>query len=232
MPLLERVRHHVRLKHSSIRTEEAYVQAVRRFILFHGKRHPSEMGAEEVRQYLSHLANVRNVAASMQNQALSALLILYREVLAIDLPFVEGIAHAKRPARVPTVLTREEARRLLANLSGVHRLKAGLLYGAGLRLMECVRLRIKDVDFGYGQITVRDGKGEKDRRTLATARTRSRSFGFSMATWVSGGKVLKALAGTGIIHASGRAVRGRIRLLQPHYGIRPNHSAFATLLRS
>jgi integron integrase len=164
--LLERVRHHIRLKHYSIRTEEAYVQAVRRFILFHGKRHPSEMGAEEIRQYLSHLANNRNVAASTQNQALSALLFLYREVLGVDLPFVEGIARARRPARVPTVLTREEARRLLANLSGVHRLMAGLLYGSGLRLMECVRLRVKDVDFGYGQITVRDGKGEKDRRTV------------------------------------------------------------------
>ena len=165
-PLLERLRHHIRLKHYSIRTEDAYVQAVRRFILFHSKRHPSEMGAEEIRQYLSYLANSKNVAASTQNQALSALLFLYREVLGVDLPFVEGIAHARRPARVPTVLTREEARRLLSALSGVHRLMAGLLYGSGLRLMECVRLRVKDVDFGYRQITVRDGKGEKDRRTV------------------------------------------------------------------
>ncbi len=165
-PLLERVRHHIRLKHYSIRTEEAYVRAVKRFILFHGKRHPAEMGAEEIRQYLSHLANSQNVAASTQNQALSALLFLYREVLGLDLPFVEGVVYAKRPARVPTVLTRDEVHHLLAQLSGVHHLMAGLLYGAGLRLMECVRLRVKDVDFGYRQITVRDGKGEKDRRTM------------------------------------------------------------------
>src|SRR5207253_511976 len=120
VPLLERMRRVVRVKHYSIRTEEAYVQVVRRFILFHNKRHPSEMGAEEIRQYLSHLANAGNVAASTQNQALSALLFLYREVLGVDLPFVEGIARAKRPARVPTVLTREETRSLLARLDGLH----------------------------------------------------------------------------------------------------------------
>jgi integron integrase len=168
-PLLERVRHHIRLKHYSIRTEEAYVRTIKRFILFYSKRHPAEMGAEEIRQYLSHLANSQNVAASTQNQALSALLFLYREVLGLDLPFVEGIVYAKRPVRVPTVLTSDEARHLLAQLSGVHHLMAGLLYGAGLRLMECVRLRVKDVDFGYRQITVRDGKGEKDRRTMLPA---------------------------------------------------------------
>ena len=164
--LLELVRRHLRLKHYSIRTEEAYVHAIRRFILFHGKRHPREMGAEEVRQYLSHMAGRMNVSASTQNQALSALLFLYREVLGISLPRVEGIERAKRPARVPTVLTREEVGRLLSHLKGTHRLMASLLYGAGLRLMECVRLRVKDLDFGYGQITVRDGKGEKDRRTI------------------------------------------------------------------
>lgn len=120
MPLLERVRHHIRVKHYSIRTEEAYVRAVKRFILFHGKRHPGEMGAEEIRQYLSHLANNDNVAASTQNQALPALLFLYREVLGLELPFIEGIVYAKRPARVPTVLTREEVRLLLTHLTGVH----------------------------------------------------------------------------------------------------------------
>ncbi|MDQ3803882.1 MAG: integron integrase [Acidobacteriota bacterium] len=165
-PLLKQVRHHIRLRHYSIRTEEAYVRAVKRFILFHRKRHPAELGVEEIRQFLSHLASHDNVAASTQNQALSALLFLYREVLAIDLPFVDGLERAKRPARVPTVLTREEVGRLLARLRGVHRLMAGLLYGSGLRLMECVRLRVKDVDFAYRQITVRDGKGEKDRRTV------------------------------------------------------------------
>ena len=166
MPLLERVRHHARLKHYSIRTEEAYVRTVKRFILFHGKRHPAEMGAEEIRQYLSHLATEGRVSASTQNQALSALLFLYREVLGAELAYVEGIERAKRPARVPVVLTREEVRRILDCLTGAHRLMASLLYGSGLRVMECVRLRVKDVDFGYQQITVRDGKGEKDRRTL------------------------------------------------------------------
>jgi integron integrase len=124
------------------------------------------MGADEIRQYLSYLANEGQVAASTQNQALSALLFLYREVLGIDLPFIDGIERAKRPVRVPVVLTREEANGILAHLGGVYHLMGGLLYGAGLRLMECMRLRVKDIDFGYKQITVRDGKGEKDRRTV------------------------------------------------------------------
>lgn len=166
LPLLEQVRHQIRLKHYSIRTEEAYVQAIKRFILFHGKRHPSVMSTEEIRQYLSHLATEGQVSASTQNQALSALLFLYREVLGMELPFIDGIERAKRPVRVPTVLTREEVARVLAHLSGTHHLMASILYGSGLRLMECLRLRVKDVDFGYCQITVRDGKGEKDRRTV------------------------------------------------------------------
>ena len=168
-PLLEQVRHHIRLKHYSIRTEETYVRAIRRFILFHQKRHPAQLGVEEIRQYLSHLASHGNVTASTQNQALSALLFLYREVLGIELPFVDCIERAKRPAKVPTVLTRDEVGRLLARLCGVQHLMAGLLYGSGLRLMECVRLRVQDVDFAYRQITVRDGKGEKDRRTILPA---------------------------------------------------------------
>jgi integron integrase len=167
--LLQQVRQQARLKHYSIRTEEAYVQTIKRFILFHGKRHPTVMGAEEIRQYLSHLANQGNVSASTQNQALCALLFLYREVLGRELERVEGIERAKRPQRVPTVLSRDEVRRVMSHLTGVHRLMAGLLYGAGLRVMECVRLRVKDIDFGYGQITVRDGKGEKDRRTVLPA---------------------------------------------------------------
>ena len=167
--LLDRVRHHIRLKHYSIRTEEAYVHHVKRFILFHRKRHPAEMGVDEIRQYLSHLAIEGRVSASTQNQALAALLFLYRGVLGLELPLVEGIERAKRPARVPVVLTRAEVDRVLAHLSGTHHLMAGLLYGAGLRLMECVRLRVKDVDFGYAQIIVRDGKGEKDRRTVLPA---------------------------------------------------------------
>jgi integron integrase len=150
----------------SIRTEDAYVQTIRRFILFHRKRHPAEMGVDEIRQYLSHLANERSVSASTQNQALAALLFLYRVVLGRELEFVDGIERAKRPRHVPTVLTREEAQNVIARLLGAHRLMASLLYGSGMRLMECVRLRVKDLDFGYGQIIVREGKGEKERRTI------------------------------------------------------------------
>lgn len=169
LSLLDQIRQHIRLKHYSIRTEEAYVQTAKRFILFHHKRHPQEMGIPEIRQYLSYLATHDHVAASTQNQALSALLFLYREVLGREIEFVDGIEHAKRPQRVPTVLTREEVRSVLACLSGTYHLMASLLYGSGLRVMECVRLRVKDVDFAYQQITVRDGKGEKDRRTMLPA---------------------------------------------------------------
>lgn len=165
-PLLEQVRRIIRLKHYSIRTEDAYVQFIKRFILFHHKRHPSEMGADEIRQYLSYLANEGRVAASTQNQALAALLFLYRSVLDVDLPYIEGIERAKRPARVPVVLTPEEAANIISHLDGVYKLMASLLYGSGLRVMECVRLRVKDVDFDYRQIVVRNGKGEKDRRTM------------------------------------------------------------------
>lgn len=167
--LLEQVRHHLRLKHYSIRTEETYVQEIKRFILYHHKRHPKEMGVDEIRQYLSHLATDGNVSASTQNVALSALLFLYREVLGREMEFIDGIERAKGPVRVPTVLTREEVSLILSRLAGLHHLMASLLYGAGLRLMECVRLRVKDIDFGYQQITVTDGKGEKDRRTILPA---------------------------------------------------------------
>ncbi len=168
-PLLDQIRAAIRLRHYSIRTEEAYVNVARRFILFHHKRHPKEMGVDEIRQYLSHLATDGNVAASTQNVALAALLFLYREVLSIDLPLIEGVERAKRPQRVPVVLSYKEIMRVLDALSGTHQLMASLLYGAGLRLMECVRLRVKDVDFEYQQIIVRDGKGEKDRRTILPA---------------------------------------------------------------
>jgi integron integrase len=165
--LLEQVRHHLRLKHYSIRTEEAYVRAIKHFILYHQKRHPQEMGVDEIRQYLSHLATQGQVAASTQNVALAALLFLYRGVLGReDIEFIDDIERAKLPVRVPTVLTREEVRRVLSYLSGAHHLMASLLYGSGLRLMECVRLRVQDVDFAYQQIIVRNGKGEKDRRTI------------------------------------------------------------------
>lgn len=164
--LLDQARSVARMRHLSLRTEEAYCDWIRRFILFHHKRHPAEMGAEDIRQFLTHLAVEAHVAASTQNQALCALLFLYRDVLRVELSFVEGIERARRPARVPVVFTRQEVRQLLAQLPGTSGLICGLLYGAGLRLMEALRLRVKDLDFDYGQITVRSGKGEKDRRTI------------------------------------------------------------------
>jgi integron integrase len=167
--LLDQVREHIRVKHYSIRTEQAYLDWVKRFILFHGTRHPSEMGAAEVEAFLTHLAVSRNVSASTQNQALSAILFLYREVLGVELAWLDGVQRAKKPARLPVVLTTTEVHALLAQLEGTHWLMANLLYGAGLRLMECVRLRVKDVDFGMQQLLVRDGKGSKDRVTMLPA---------------------------------------------------------------
>jgi integron integrase len=164
--LLDQMREVLRLKHMSFRTEEAYVSWVRRFILFHDKRHPKDMGAEEIRAFLIHLAVRDKVAASTQNSALNALVFLYRHVLKQPFPDLGEVERAKRPRRVPTVFTMEEVTTVLAQLTGVHRLMASLLYGAGLRLMECVRLRVKDVDFAYHQITVRDGKGQQDRVTI------------------------------------------------------------------
>jgi len=163
--LLDQVRDVIRLKHYSIRTEEAYVDWVKRYIYFHGIRHPAEMGAPEVQAFLTHLAVDQNVAASTQNQALSALLFLYKEVLHRDLGPVDAIRD-KKPRRLPIVLTRDEIHRLFQHLDGVHLLMARLLYGSGLRLMECARLRVKDLDFDYSTITARDGKGAKDRVTI------------------------------------------------------------------
>lgn len=164
--LLDRVRAVARVRHLSLRTEQAYSDWIRRFILFHRKRHPEEMGSEEIRQFLSHLAVEGHVSASTQNVALCALLFLYRDVLGLELPYVEGIRRAKRPTRVPGVFTRLEVSSLLSHLSGTYGLITGPLYGSGLRLMEAVRLRVKDLDFEYMEILVRDGKGEKDRRTI------------------------------------------------------------------
>jgi integron integrase len=161
--LMDQVRARVRLKHYSLRTERAYVAWIRRFIFANDKRHPRDMGAVEVERFLSSLAVEGQVAAGTQNQALSALLFLYREVLGIELPWMETIVRAKRPQRVPVVLSRDEVARLLALMEGRHALMASLLYGSGLRLMECVRLRVKDVDFARHEICVRDGKGGKDR---------------------------------------------------------------------
>jgi len=164
--LLDQVRDRIRVKHYSIRTEKLYVQWIKRFILFHGKRHPQEMGAEEVEAFLTHLAVAGMVSASTQNQALSALLFLYKEVLLIDLPWLDNVVRAKQSQRLPSVLTRTEVRSVLTRMSGIHGLMANLLYGTGMRLMECVRLRVKDVDFERREILIRDGKGAKDRVTM------------------------------------------------------------------
>ncbi len=163
--LLDQVRDAIRVKHYSIRTEDSYVNWIRRYILFHNKRHPNEMGAAEVEAFLTHLAVEQRVAASTQNQALSALLFLYREVLNKDLGPIDAL-RARKPKRLPTVLTKEEVHRLFQHLSGTSLLMAQLLYGSGLRLMECVRLRVQDLDFDYLTITVRDGKGQEDRVTM------------------------------------------------------------------
>src|SRR5947207_1846093 len=164
--LVDRVRDVMRLKHYSLRTERTYWDWIERFIRFHGMRHPSEMAEAEVGAFLTHLARDGNVAASTQNQALSALLFPYKEVLKQKIGWLEGVERAKKPMRLPVVLTQEEVHKLFAYLHGTTRLMAGLLYGSGLRLMECVRLRVKDIDFGYARITVRDGKGGKDRVTM------------------------------------------------------------------
>ena len=164
MRLLDQVRARCRLKHYSLRTERVYVYWAKRFVLANERRHPRAMGAAEVEGFLSQLATRDGVAASTQNQALSALLFLYREVLGIQLPWMESVVRAKRPQRVPVVLSREEVTRLLALLEGPVWLMAALLYGTGMRLMECMRLRVKDVDFDRREITVRNGKGGKDRR--------------------------------------------------------------------
>ncbi|MBN2439684.1 MAG: integron integrase [Deltaproteobacteria bacterium] len=164
--LLEMVRNRLRLKHYSIRTEEAYVDWIRRYLRFHGMRHPREMGAAEIQAFLTSLAVEKNVAASTQNQAFSALLFLYRDVLEMDFPNLIDAVRAKKPRRIPTVLTKEEARRVLDHMPGLHQIMAKLLYGSGMRAMECLRLRVKDLDFEYHQIVVRDGKGMHDRVTM------------------------------------------------------------------
>lgn len=163
------MRDSIRLKHYSLRTEETYVHWIKRFIHFHGKRHPRELRAREVTAFLNHLVKNRNVAAATQNQALAALLYLYREVLAEPLAWLDGLERAKRSAWVPTVLSTAEVGALLARMTGTKWLMASLLYGAGLRLRECLTLRVKDLDFDYRQIIVRQGKGVKDRRTMMPA---------------------------------------------------------------
>src|SRR6266496_1744380 len=164
--LLDQVRNVIRRKHYSIRTEQAYIDWIKRFIIYHGKRHPREMAEEEVADFLTHLARDLDVAASTQNQALSALLFLYKEVLRHEIGWLKKVERAKKPPKLPVVLSRGEVKQVFAHIHGMPKLMAGLLYGSGLRLMECVRLRVKDIDFGYLRITVRDGKGAKDRVTM------------------------------------------------------------------
>ena len=164
--MLEQVRTVLRTRHYSLRTEQAYLDWIRRFILFHGKRHPAELGEAEICGFLNDLANRLSVAASTQNQALSALVFLYSVVLDRPLATFEGLQRVTRPPKLPTVLTRDEVQAVLKQLTGPYRLMADLLYGSGLRLLECLRLRIKDVDFATLQITLRDPKGGKDRITM------------------------------------------------------------------
>jgi integron integrase len=167
--LLDQVRSQLRSRFYSRRTEQSYTYWIKRYILFHNKRHPSEMGSQEITQFLSHLASEKDVAASTQNQAFSALLFLYRDVLKLRFHPLESVHRAKRPAKLPVVFTRQEVRAVLSQLEGSHWLIASLLYGSGLRLLECLRLRVKDIDFGLKQIVVRDGKGAKDRVTMLPA---------------------------------------------------------------
>ena len=169
--LLERVRERLRVKHYSLRTETAYLGWIKRFIVFHGKRHPSGMGKTEVEAFLTYLAAERDVAAATQNQALSALLFLYAEVLEMQLPWLSEVTRAKKPARLPTVLTVAETADLLAHVENEEmRLVIRLLYGTGMRLLECLRLRVKDLDLARREILVRDGKGGKDRVTMVPER--------------------------------------------------------------
>ena len=164
--LLDQVREQIRFRHYSIRTEAVYLEWVKRYIRFHKYRHPQEMGGPEVEAFLSDLAVRRDVSASTQNQALSAILFLYKQVLQIELPWMDGVIRARRPQRLPVVLTREEVASVLAQLDGTLWLIASLLYGSGMRLMEVLRLRVKDVEFARLEILIRDGKGQKDRVTM------------------------------------------------------------------
>ena len=165
-PLLERVRNAIRIRHYSLRTEQSYIHWIRRFILFHKKRHPNDMGEREISAFLTDLAVNRNVAASTQNQALSAILFLYQKVLDRKLEWLDDVVRAKRPAHMPVILTREETQQLLNEIPGINGLIIRVLYGTGMRKMECLRLRVQDIDFDYRQIVIRSGKGGKDRVTV------------------------------------------------------------------
>jgi len=164
--LLDQVKNAIQVRHYSIRTEQAYVHWIKNYIYFHKKKHPKDMGDAEITAFLSYLATTKNVSASTQNQALNALVFLYRKVLEIEVGVFKELVRAKKPKRLPVVLTHDEAIEVLSHINGMNGVMANLLYGSGLRLMECVRLRIKDIDFKFKHITVREGKGKKDRFTL------------------------------------------------------------------
>jgi len=164
--LLDQVSDAIRIKHYSLRTEKTYIEWIRRYILFHKKRHPNDMGAEEIQAFIAHLATQRTVSASTQNQALSALMFLYRHVLQKEIALTSDLIRAEKSKTLPTVLTHPEAMTVIGKMTGTAQLMTKILYGSGLRLMECLRLRIKDIDFGNCQIIVRDGKGEDDRLTI------------------------------------------------------------------
>ena len=170
--LLDQVRQAIRRRHYSDRTEKAYTHWIKRYIFFHNKRHPLEMAESEIARFLSSLATEGRVSASTQNQALNALLFLYHEVLSKEIGLINGVVRAKRPQRLPVVLTKDEVKRVLDRMNGAPRLMGFLLYGAGLRLMECCRLRIKDIDFSRNEIVVRSGKGNKDRYTMLPSEVR------------------------------------------------------------
>src|SRR5215831_2509374 len=174
--LLDQVRQAIRMRHYSPKTEESYIHWIKRFIFFHNKRHPAEMGEKEIAQFLSSLASELDVSASTQNQALNAILFLYREVLRKEIGYVDGVIRAKRPHRLPVVLTRQEVKSVLRILDHSDWLMVMLLYGAGLRLMECLELRVKDIDFTTNQIVVRAGKGDKDRHTMLPAAVKEPLF--------------------------------------------------------
>ncbi len=196
--LLEQVRGRLRLKHYSLRTEQAYLYWIRRYIRAYLPRHPRDLDGAAVEAFLTRLATRDHVAASTQNQALSALLFLYREVLGVDLPWMENVVRARRPQRLPVVLSRAQVGQLLGLLAGREALMAGLLYGSGLRLMECVRLRVKDVDLARNELTVRNGKGGKDRMTVLPAALRE-----PLARQLAGVRQLHArdlAAGLGRVH--------------------------------
>ena len=164
--LMDLVRNALRVRHYSLRTEQSYMQWIKRYILYHNKRHPAEMGKSEISEFLSYLAVKKHVSASTQNQALSALLFLYKQVLVLEVDWIDDVIRAKRPQRLPIVLSRGDVSRLLKNMSGIHKLLAWLLYGTGMRVSEGVQLRIQDIDFSYRQLTIRSGKGHKDRVTV------------------------------------------------------------------